>query len=540
MDNLFVWIVMFAGAVIVLLGIFLVASEKELKVKRREIDELLTRLENGPQQNSTGQLVTAQPNNSAELTELRARNQDLQNRLNTLADKLELSARTIEELQATQDSTDTARATMQELHAANDRLKTEVNELRNRLQASAAHITGSAAGTQDADRHALLQREMMALKHELEESRVKLRELASLQQKLASVDALEERHREERLRMESRITELEKEISMGQENVREWESLRDRLAESERIQETLRLESRQHDEEIARWRQRIADGEENRRRLASLQAPYEQLIARQAALAEQQREFQDELAGFARMIALPAQEKPPMSSASHPPSHAGGHSTGADDETRSSAMSPAVFANPRENDTPNPSSIAPQGDAAAAPEHKTARRFGIFSAIIVLAAATVLGVQYLNPNAGESTTPSVVASAPRVTDHSVPSVTALSSANPRPTVIELATVPTAPLTKDASKPAVNENREAPKPTPLAKQEPRAIGTYEITRPSRVYAAPTESSELIGEIEPGVKVNVVDTRDGWFEIHSKHGRPPGFIRREVTARVAGRN
>src|SRR6266542_5442837 len=223
MDNLFVWIVMFAGAVIALLGIFLVASEKELKVKRREIDELLTRLENGPQENSTGQLVT--PDNSAELAELRARNQDLQNRLNTLAGKLELSARTIEELQATLDSTDAARATMQELHTANDQLKTEVNELRNRLQASAAHITGSAAGTRDADRHALLQREMMALKHELEESHAKLRELASLQQKLASVDALEERHREERLRMESRITELEKEISMGRENVRECESL---------------------------------------------------------------------------------------------------------------------------------------------------------------------------------------------------------------------------------------------------------------------------------------------------------------------------
>jgi len=538
MDNLFVWIVMFAGAVIVLLGIFLVASEKELKVKRREIDELLTRLENGPQENSTGQLVTPQPNNSAELADLRARNQSLQTQLNTLAGKLELSSRTIEELQATQHSTDAARATMQELHAANDRLKTEVNELRNRLQASEAHIPGSAAGTQDADdRHAQLQREMMALKHELEESHANLRELASLQQKLASVDALEERHREERQRMESRIAELEKEISMGQEHVRELESLRDRLAESERIQETLRNESRHHDEEIARWRERIADGEENRRRLASLQAPYEQLIAKQAALAEQQREFQDEVAGFARMIALPAQEKPPMSSPSHSPSYGTEHSTGADDKTRSSAMSPAVFANPLENGTQGPSSIAPQGDRAAAPEHKTARRFGIFSAIIMLAAAAVLGIQYLNPNAGESTTPTVVASAPRVT---VSSVTALSSANPQPTAIEPATVTTAPMTKDASKPAVNENRETPKPTPLAKQEPRAVGTYEITRPGRVYAAPTESSELIDEIEPGVKVNVVNTRDGWFEIHSKHGRPPGFIRQEVAVRVAGRN
>ena len=49
MGSIFVWIVMFAGAAVVLLGIFLVASERELKVKRREIEALLSRLENGSQ-----------------------------------------------------------------------------------------------------------------------------------------------------------------------------------------------------------------------------------------------------------------------------------------------------------------------------------------------------------------------------------------------------------------------------------------------------------------------------------------------------------
>jgi hypothetical protein len=36
------------------------------------------------------------------------------------------------------------------------------------------------------------------------------------------------------------------------------------------------------------------------------------------------------------------------------------------------------------------------------------------------------------------------------------------------------------------------------------------------------------------------VSVVNRRDGWLEIHSKHGRPPGFIRTEVAARVAAQN
>jgi hypothetical protein len=65
------------------------------------------------------------------------------------------------------------------------------------------------------------------------------------------------------------------------------------------------------------------------------------------------------------------------------------------------------------------------------------------------------------------------------------------------------------------------------------------GTYEVTQPSRVYAGPTESSQLIGDIEPGIRVNVVNARDGWLEIRSKHGRPPGYIRKEA-ARVIAQN
>jgi len=34
----------------------------------------------------------------------------------------------------------------------------------------------------------------------------------------------------------------------------------------------------------------------------------------------------------------------------------------------------------------------------------------------------------------------------------------------------------------------------------------------------------------------MKVSVVNSRDGWLEIQSKHGRPPRFIRRDVAARV----
>jgi hypothetical protein len=73
---------------------------------------------------------------------------------------------------------------------------------------------------------------------------------------------------------------------------------------------------------------------------------------------------------------------------------------------------------------------------------------------------------------------------------------------------------------------------AQRPPPEAKADARVNEIYEVTRTSRVYSAPTESSQPLGDVEPGLKVNVVNARDGWLEIHSKHGRPPGFIRKEA--------
>jgi len=80
------------------------------------------------------------------------------------------------------------------------------------------------------------------------------------------------------------------------------------------------------------------------------------------------------------------------------------------------------------------------------------------------------------------------------------------------------------VVKDTVRPAVRANRESANFPPPVTLPSRVAGTYEITRASRVYAAPSESSQPIGDIEPAVKVSVVNRRDGWLEIHSKHGRP----------------
>jgi Bacterial SH3 domain len=65
---------------------------------------------------------------------------------------------------------------------------------------------------------------------------------------------------------------------------------------------------------------------------------------------------------------------------------------------------------------------------------------------------------------------------------------------------------------------------------------RVQGAFKITRPTQVYSGPSGNSRLIANIEPGMKINVVDSRDGWLEIRSKHGRPSGFVRQAAAVRI----
>ncbi len=67
-----------------------------------------------------------------------------------------------------------------------------------------------------------------------------------------------------------------------------------------------------------------------------------------------------------------------------------------------------------------------------------------------------------------------------------------------------------------------------KPAYLSKLTP---GPYRVLRPTSVYSEPREDSRQIATIEPGTKVQVVDDQRDWLEIRSKHGRPPGFIKKD---------
>ena len=422
MQSLFVWIVMFAGAVVALLGLFLVASERELKNKRREIENLLAKLEEAPQGNAPAQAIAPQQDNSAPLAELRAANQDLQSQIAGLSGKLELSRRTIAELEATQQSNAGEQDDARQLRASNDQLKMELNELRSRLQPSEAQPRDSVGAQQDTSQQLLAhaQSEIAELRQKLDDSQGKIRGLETAQRNAVNVEALEAKHLEERQRLQARMAEMDNEISAGREKLRELDTLRARCAESEQAQQALRDELRRREEEIPRWQARIAEAEAHRQQLIALHKPYSELLSKQVSVAEKQRELQEDLEAFARLMAAPAEALQTMTS----------FTSGIPNEPT------AAQSSARTGEKEQPA-------AAAQPEPKRTRRFGIFPVVILLLAAGAFGAWYVGLDSSESTVPTVTASArsqmtsvPEQPRHEIP--TAIQPATVAP-VVALAT-----------------------------------------------------------------------------------------------------
>ncbi len=84
-------------------------------------------------------------------------------------------------------------------------------------------------------------------------------------------------------------------------------------------------------------------------------------------------------------------------------------------------------------------------------------------------------------------------------------------------------------------PVEKEAKEhSPKPTRVVR-----TGAYNVRYPTFVYSDPSEDSRKITRLEEGTKVNVVGVRGDWLEIRSKHGRPPGFIKKDSVVPIGGR-
>jgi micrococcal nuclease len=64
-------------------------------------------------------------------------------------------------------------------------------------------------------------------------------------------------------------------------------------------------------------------------------------------------------------------------------------------------------------------------------------------------------------------------------------------------------------------------------------------TLKVLRSTPVYSSPSRDSKQVATISAGTRVQVVNVQGEWVEIRSKHGRPPGFIKRDSAAPTKNR-
>jgi hypothetical protein len=58
-----------------------------------------------------------------------------------------------------------------------------------------------------------------------------------------------------------------------------------------------------------------------------------------------------------------------------------------------------------------------------------------------------------------------------------------------------------------------------------------LGTYRVTVRTPLRSAPREDASVVSQLKPGIRVQVVGVVENYLEVHSKKGRPPGYVRKE---------
>ena len=303
--------------------------------------------------------------------------------------------------------------------------------------------------------------------------------------------AHQKKHQEEQRKLKALVRELEHELSQGNTQLQAVAETQERLQQAERICHELSDENHQLREEITDWQKRFAASEEYQREIGILKQQLHSLQSEHDALLQSNRRMEEQLnlqrgldspsSGKDDSVYLMNSQSAEKIAAVLPSDFTGStHATGQKlaDPATSSGKATRVrrFL---------PSLILPK------------LRFGA----IIASAIGAIAVAGISVQALRTEPPSSAA----------------------PAHTETATV--------------EEPAAAASPRPSIEPAPRVRGTFQTVRPTQVFSEPTEDSALVASIAKGVRLNVVDSREGWLEIRSKHGRPPGFIRRDEAVRVS---
>ena len=297
------------------------------------------------------------------------------------------------------------------------------------------------------------------------------------------------KHQKQKQKLDELIRDLERDLAEGKSQVAALEETQTRLQESERICQELADENHRLSQEIKGWQGRLGNSEENQRQVSMLRQQLEVLQAEHARVVDNNRLMQEKLADSIEhdyADASSVQSNIPTMPRLMP------DLTGTDE------------GDPHLLDSTDSAPRTPNANDAKADHLNLGWLVRKWRVGAVFAGAVIL----------------VIVGAVTVKKNLITEVPI--SRDPIVFPLEATTVERVP---------------EPVAKPPVKAAPRIRGAFQTVRPTQVFSGPSENSELVANISKGTKVNVVDSKDGWLEIRSKHGRPPGFIRTEATERRA---
>ncbi len=558
MDTIFIWLI--AGAAIGLLGVFLVASERELKRKRLELEELKHQLSDSPALALSNVATDVFAQDSGARDELITRNRDLLEEISSLSTKLETSESRLEQLETLRAHLNSKESEITELRWECERLQSQMTALKT---PSASNVPAPDASMPNSEKDT----EIAELKQQLEASRAKVRDLESTPVQLADADSRQQAFDELQRSLEVSALQLQNALAAEQEKQKALEAIQMQLSDMQQRHHQLSDANARLREENSHYQQNLTNQSQLQgERLVILRQRLENLRSKQAEVSEQHRLIQEEIVSMNNLLdATPeSTHQPEPSNGIREDQHNVFELKGGDYEddpvyTDRVERSPLEAAAAGQH-THHNHSFDKTNEISTKPEHphstsfpaavnggsvtsevsrsgvtKKKRRFGIFPAAMgVLVLGGALAANFLGKDSeqkpSDAPTPSPLSSAAKmkspvavVPEHK--EARSMDKAGrPAPEI-----APASPT--DSRIPATSEQVVSP-----SQASPMAWESYEIIQPTRVFSAPSEHSQLVANVEPGTQVNVVNSRNGWLEIRSKHGRPPGFIQKAAAVRI----
>jgi chromosome segregation ATPase len=477
-----------------------------------------------------------------QMDKLTMKNNELLEVTNSLSSQLAVHDQTVEEFQTLKDRLPGIQSENQQLQTENQALREEIANVKTQLETTESRCNEAVTQAREiTERNSNLQTEVSELSNQLHESQETIKALQDEQQRLGGVNLENQQLREEittlrnqleasetRLsesawqnqeaaercaRLQNEVFELRQRAEEGQARVWELEAAQEQLATVESREMILREEQQKLKAQIADLQRELDAGKEKvqeldaiHKRLAEMEHVCQELREENHQLVEEISRSQERLAESEetqRQVSTLRQQLAELQAKQAAVSEA----NSLIDTGNSIGLS---------SDEP-PAGVYGANDEEIKPSVRISEmkkwRFGMIPATGSIAIVAGVVVAFLGTNFSKSSGSKepAVASEPVSIEQSSP--------------IEAASET---LERSSLPPGDNE---------FSKEVRRRVqGTFKITRPTQVYSGPSDNSRLIANIEPGMKINVVDSREGWLEIRSKHGRPSGFVRQTAAVRI----